>query len=848
MRLKAKRLSWPVTLNRSVLAGIFLLFFSTVGTAQHKAKQSLHEILTGLQHRFDIVFTYADDNIAGISIIPPSEKSALTETLHYLQQNTGLLFWQLNERFVTISKTKAESADVCGIITYSDTGDTVAGASIEAGESFSTSNEKGYFYLKGVSNDTLHIRFMGYKSLLIPIREFLGDPCKKIALQPEFTTLQSIFVSDFMTEGIDKKLDGALAIQAETLGMLPGLTEPDVLQTIQTLPGIQSVNETISDINVRGGTNDQNLILWDGIRMYHSGHFFGLISAFNPYITKKVTLVKNGSSASAGDGVSSTIDIRTDDQLSENFSGGAGINMINGDVLAKIPLSEKASLHFSARRSLADVIETPAYRQYFIRAFKHSDVTSAADPDTVVERNEKFQFYDTSLKLLYNITRKDKLRISFLNVQNEIEYEETALIRNINETRISGLEQHNVGSGISYSRLWNDKVRTSAQLYLSRYRLGAVNFDVRNEQRLIQENKVLDTGLKVDTRISVSNEIGLFTGYHFFEAGVTNFDDINNPPFRRSIKKVVRSHAGFSEADFTFGNTNIRIGIRGNYLPDFRKLIVEPRLAFNQNFFRYFYLEILGEMKHQTTAQVIDLQSDFLGVEKRRWILSNDNDIPVIRSKQLSAGIYYKRNNLLISMEGYFKRVNGITTSSQAFQNQFQFIRATGSYETIGLDFLTSKTFSWFTTWFSYSTGESTFQFPLLNPSSFPNNLDIRHRATFGCSYQKNRLGLSAGLNWHSGKPFTEPVKIKDVSNNKINYNPPNTSRLPDYLRIDFSATYRFPISDRINGQLGASIWNILNRENVVNAYFYINDSGLLESVRQSSLSVTPNMIFRVNF
>ncbi len=210
--------------------------------------------------------------------------------------------------------------------------------------------------------------------------------------------------------------------------------------------------------------------------------------------------------------------------------------------------------------------------------------------------------------------------------------------------------------------------------------------------------------------------------------------------------------------------------------------------------------------------------------------------------------MYYKRNNLLISVEGYYKQVNGITTSSQAFQNQFQFIRASGSYETIGLDFLTSKRFSQFTTWLSYSNSESTFQFPQLTPSSFPNNLDIRHRATFGCSYQVNHIGLSAGLNWHSGKPFTEPVKMTEITNNRINYNAPNTSRLPDYLRIDFSITYRFPMGDEVNGQLGASVWNVLNRENDVNAYFNVNDGDQLESVRQSALRLTPNMIFRVNF
>ena len=835
-------------LNKRFLTALFALFFSITGIAQDNEKQSLQKILKVLELRHDITFTYVDDNIEGIFITLPSEKFNLTEALHYLQQNTGLLFQQLNERYVTINKAKAGSQDICGIITYSDTGETVAGASIQAGKKFSISNENGYFHLKDVSEDSIHIRFIGYKTIDIPVNEFPGEPCKKISLQPQFTTLQEIFVSDFITGGIDKKVDGSFVINAETLGMLPGLTEPDVLQTIQTLPGIQSINETISDINVRGGTNDQNLILWDGIRMYHSGHFFGLISAYNPYLTEKVTLIKNGSSSALGDGVSSTIDIRTDDQLTENFSAGAGINMINGDVFVKIPLSEKASLQVSTRRSVADVMQTPAYKQYFRRAFRDTDVTNSIHIDTLIERREKFYFYDTSLKLLYNITSKDKLRLSFLNVFNDIEYQENALINNIIESRTSGLEQHNLGSGISYSRLWNEKIRTSAQLYISSYSLGAINFDLKNDQRLIQENKVLDTGLKVDTRVSLTNNIDLFSGYQFFEVGVTNLEDINNPPFRRLIKKVVRSHAAFSEGNFTFNHTNMSLGVRGNYFPNFGKLIIEPRFSINQNFLEYFFFEILGEMKHQSITQIIDLQSDFLGVEKRRWVLSNDDDIPIIRSKQVSAGIYYKKNNLLISVEGYYKLVTGIITSSQGFQNQFQFIRSNGNYETIGVDFLMSKKFDQFRTWFSYSNAESVLEFNQLIPSFFPNNLDIRHRATFGCSYQTNNLELSTGLNWHSGKPFTEPVKMNEIVNNKINYNVPNSSRLDDYLRIDISAKYRFRISNRVKGQVGASIWNILNRQNILNRYFNINDNNQLKSVQQFSLGITPNVNFRINF
>lgn len=837
-----------MTFNKSVFTVLFIFLFSITGVAQEKEKQSLQKILMVLEQRYDVTFTYADDNIAGLFLSTPSEKFTLVETLRYLEQNTGLLFQQLNDSLVTISKAKENSKDICGVVTDSDTGESVTGAIIQSGNDYSISDESGSFILKSVSeNSVIQLRFVGYKTIDVPVKEFLNIPCKKIALELQFTSLQEIYISDFPTQGIDKKVDGSIVIRAKTLGILPGLTEPDVLQTIQALPGIQSIHETISDINVRGGTNDQNLVLWDGIKMYHSGHFFGLISAYNPYLTEKVALIKNGSEAALGDGVSSTIDIRTDDDLAEIFSAGAGINMINGDAFAKVPLTEKISLQISGRRSVADSWVTPAFKQYFQRAFRNTDVTKSQGSDTLVSKNENFYFYDASLKLLYDISEKDKLRLSFLNVFNDIEYNENALINNTIESRTSGLEQQNFGSGVSYSRLWSEKLRTSAQVFLSSYKLGAVNFDLLNDQRLIQENKVLDSGLKLDSRVSLTNNIDLFGGYQFFETGISNLEDINNPPFKRLIKKVLRTHAAFLEGNFSFSQTDMRLGIRTNYFPSFKELIIEPRLSFNQNFLKYFFFEILGEMKNQTTAQIIDLQNDFLGVEKRRWVLSNDNDIPIIRSKQVSMGIYYKKNNFLASIEAYYKGVEGIITSSQGFQNQFEFIRSDGNFETVGVDFLISNKLDHLTTWLSYSNADNTYEFKQLIPPFFPNNLDVTHRITLGSAYERNHFELSSGLNWHTGKPFTEPVEMNQIVNNIINYGAPNSSRLKDYFRIDFSARYRFPISSKVRGQAGVSIWNILNQENIINQYFSINNNQL-ESVQQSSLGFTTNVIFRINF
>ena len=812
--------------------------------------ESLRAILIDIEQRFDVTFTYADENIEGKSLSPPAENNSLDQVLQYLTLHTGLQFQSLDNGFIAISEETKKKHDINGIIIDLQTGNYINSATIQGKSQSSISNKNGYFEIKGIlANDTLIVRFIGYETLNIPVSDLTGATCDRIYLEQKPIKLQEVIIANFIAKGISVNSDGSLKIDSKTLGILPGLTDPDVLQTIQAFPGIQSINETVSDINVRGGTNDQNLVFWDGIKMYQSGLFFGLISAFNPYLIKDVVLIKNGTTSALSDGVSSTIDIQTDDQVSQRFSGGAGINMLNADLFLKIPVARNVSIQLSGRRSISDIVQTPTYQQYFNRIFRNTDVTNSTDPeaDSLVGSDERFNFYDVSAKFLYDITPKDKLRINFLKVFNTINYEENALIDNEPETKTSGLNQESLAAGLLYSRSWNDHLVSTAQLYYSAYELGAINFDVLNDQRLIQENKVLDAGIKLDTRIGLSEAFDLLTGYQFSEIGVSNLVDINNPVYRRLIKKVLRDHALFAEGNYRSisGNTHLRIGLRANYFEKYNLFIIEPRLAFTRRFLNNFSVEILGEMKSQSTTQVIDLQNDFLGVEKRRWILANEEDIPIVKSKHISTGLRYQPGNLLISLEGYLKQVDGITSSSQGFQNQFQYIRSSGSYYVHGLDFLINQRFGDFNTWLSYSYADNTYDFPEFVPSIFPNNLDIRHTATFGSSYQINNFQISVGINWRTGKPMTLPAEISD---GEIIYEQPNSSRLDDYLRVDLSAKYVFKISEGVQGEFGASVWNVLDNQNNINTYFQLDKNGNLETIQQYALDFTPNFMFRVSF
>ncbi len=664
--------------------------------------------------------------------------------------------------------------------------------------------------------------------------------------------LDEIIVTNYLTKGITKLNDGTTTIKPEIFGILPGLIEPDILQTIQALPGVYSIDETVSNINIRGGTHDQNLFLWDGIKMYQSGHFFGLISAFNPYTTKQVNISKNGTRAKYGDGISSVIDMQLSDKIDNKFKAGAGFNLINADAYAKIPLSKKTELQLSTRRSLTDLIVTPTYDQYFKRIFQDSDLTDTKDDRYSISKNEDFYFYDITAKFLYNITKEDRIRVHFLNINNNLNYDEQSTVNDDSEALNSKLSQQNLATGITYTKDWNKSFTTSAQVYMSNYNLDATNFDILNNQRLIQENKVTDYSAKLDINYKVSHQLKINSGYQFSEIGVSNLEDVNNPVFRSYIKEVIRSHAIYAETSLLSNNakTNLKLGTRVNYYQKFNLFLVEPRLSFSQHFLNDFRFEILGELKSQTTSQIIDLQNDFLGIEKRRWVLSNNSDIPVIKSKQLSAGIHYNKNKLLVSVEAYIKHVEGITTRSQGFQNQYQFVKDIGSYQIKGVDILVNKQFNdVVSTWIGYSYSKNNYTFNTVNNgNSFPNNVDIRHALTMAGTYTYNNLKLALGLNWHSGKPTTNPIVNDEVVDGSINYESPNSSHLKDYLRADCSATYDFNISNNTLATIGASIWNVTNKKNVINTYYTLDDNDVVSKVENQSLGITPNVSFRLQF
>ncbi|QBA64762.1 TonB-dependent receptor [Muriicola soli] len=806
----------------------------------------LEQILMQVTQTSGYRFNYAPATIEDIELAPPGDGLTIKEILRYLTDETGLQFSELPNKFISI---RPASLILCGTVTDEATENPLAYATVQSGAEAVITDEKGYFELKiKGGEDQISVRFMGYRSFEGPVGDYKAGECLNIALRSQQLKLAEIVLYDYLIRGIDQLDDGSYSIDFNRFSILPGLIDTDVLQAVQAFPGIHSVNETVSEINIRGGTNDQNLILWDGIKMYQSGHFFGLISMFNPMITQKVSLRTNGTPSSLTDGVSGTISLESEDKLNQDFSGSLSGNFIDVSGFVDTPLGKNSSIQIAARKAINDFVESPTYSEYFSRISQDTEVEN--NVINVVNSDQSFDFYDTSLRWLWQISDSDQLRLNFIYAKNGLIFNENAEIGNDTETRESSLEQGTLAAGLNYKRRWNDKVDTELQVYNTDYKLQAINANILNNQRFLQENTVSETAARLNTNLSVDDRLQWSLGYMFTETKVTNLDDVDDPVFRRLEGNVLRVHSGFTALAYSSENraSVARIGLRYNYLSKLQRHLVEPRLSFNQRIGHGFNVELLGEFKHQNTSQIVNFQNDFLGIEKRRWQLSNDEDIPVITSKQGSVGLSFNRSGWLIKAAGFYKEVDNITTQSQGFQNQYEFTSAIGSYTASGLDLLLRKQLKNLTTWLSYSQLNADYNFQTLPEQEFPSNYDITHALTLGLTYETNRLRLATGWNWRTGKPTTLPDNQEPVINNTVNFQGTNSTRFSDYMRVDLSALYALCNGPGTRAQIGFSLWNLLNRENTVSRYFRANSMDEANAFSQNSLGFTPNAVFRVDF
>lgn len=837
----------------------FLLYFFFLVlnlSAQEKSKVvALKNIIIEIEKQHEVDFNYTEDNVEGIKIIPPHKSFSLEQKLNYLEKKTNLSFENIDNKFINIyTKNRNDFLLICGYVFSETDNKPIENATINFVDANRIiTNPNGYFEFKNNLKNDFWISHIGYKTKKISTANLDTKNCLKIVLESEVIELPEIKTSAILASGISKNANGSFEIKPKKFGILPGLIEPDALQAMQQIPGINSIDESVASINVRGGTHDQNLFLWNGIRMYQTGHFFGLISVFNPNLANTISIYKNGSSAFYGESVSSVVAISSIPDAQEKNTFSAGINMINADINAKYNLSKNSFIAISGRKSITDYIETPTYKEYFNKAFQNTTITDFSQNQNVdYSSNKKFDFYDATIKYFQKIGLKDQIIIDLITIKDNLKVFQSASAHNTIISENDILRQTNFGGNLLWKRNWNNFNITKINTYYSSYELLADKTITVGNQIVTQQNAIQDNGINIENNHILSSKFTLNNGYQFNEIGAINLDQVNNPNFYRKIKDVLRTHALILEGKYndTLSKIYLNVGTRFNYIEKFNKYIVEPRLQFNYGLNKNLNLEILGEIKSQNCQQIIDLQKDYFGIEKRRWTLSNNSTIPIQRSKQISVSLFYKKNNWLLNMENFYKKVNGITSSSQGFQNQLEFTKITGNYEVFGTEILIQKKTNHFLTWLSYTYNDNNYQFPTYKYPVFSNNFEMDHNFSWAGIYENNNFKIALGAKWSSGRPETTPTSTDvNLSNPEIIYNRPNNTHLNSFFQVNLSTTYKWETTNGNLYKIGVSILNILNKKNGISEYYRISTlSNSIQEVETYSLQRTPNISFRVSF
>lgn len=839
-----------VSLNK-LLVSISFLWIS-FGTWVHAQVPSrlLKDVLPSIEKEHDVIFNYATNQLQDIHVSSKSSELSLTELLDEYAKETGLVFEFIDDKKITIKVVYKYAVLFFDEETNTPIPYVRIFDSKNSSEAIRYSNTYGkVFYKKKPSMiQTSHINYENETVVLF-------SPSHKVfevQLKRTLFNLDEVFIQSYLSAGILQDSDGNFIIKPKQVSELPGLVTHDVLKSVQNLPQIFSREESIAELSVKGGTNDQNALLWNGTRIFQASHFFGLISAFNYNLVKEVKLYDNGTPARLDGSTSSTLEIKTIDKLPKKISGGLGISLLSSDFYIKTPIGKKSGLFISARRGLNDLFETPTYQKYADKAFQNSILNATSTiVNQDISRSQGLRFYDIEGHYVLNYNKKNTFKIQGLLLQDDLWYEEAS---NGNK-RKSSLDQKSYIINGLWKRIISPKTNAILSYGYSKYDLLAVNSTYINNLSNTQKNEVYSgrTNLDFHTKFNTFLQFSYGGSYEYMK--VENSTQNRLPSFFSFNKEITTTASGYGEVKYTNNKLNLRFGVKGLHMSKLEKTRFEPRLHFSYAPVKGIQIQLKGEQKSQYLTQVTDLQNNFLGVEKRRWYLSNDIEYPLQTSNQLEASLSYKKGNTLgIYGTAFYKEVKGITTQTQGFQNQNQFGNHFGAYVSKGFMFHGNYSKRGKIFWLSYAYAINNYTFEGFIPPTFRNNVDIRHRLVAGSKIDIRPFTFSVGMEYRTGAPYTSineqtPI-IQSGVVNRLNYEGYNQAQLTEYFRLDCSVSYHFNFTPKVTSNITVGVTNLTNRKNILNKIYRLDpdDNTQFSQIDIFGLRLTPNVAFRVDY
>ena len=744
-----------------------------------------------------------------------------------------------------------------GAISDAASGEDLIGAAVSVEDlSVGTfSNSYGFYSIslpKGVH--TLVFTFIGYDPVTKTV-DLNENTLLNIELNQSIIALNEVTVqAERPDEALTSTRMSVAKLNIQDISVMPVLFgEADILKTIQLLPGISSASDGSTGFNVRGGANDENLILLDEATVYSPSHLLGFVSVFNSDVLNDVMVYKGGIPANYGGRASSVIDVQMNNGNNKAFGIKAGIGLISSRLTIEGPIiKDKMSFIISGRRSYADLI------------LKALDLEQVPD-------NTQLYFYDFNAKLNYKINDNNRIFISgyfgedvfgFKDVLGTSWGNRTGTVRwnhlfsdklfsnlslihsnysygfRLGEDAYmtSGILNYALKEDLTYYPNVNNTVRMGVQLNAYQFEPGELvtGADSNAFRILLDEKYALETALYLSNEQTITPLLGLEYGLRtsfFNQLGpgtAYTYDEGNN-----IIDSAVYN---YHEVMKYYGNLEPRFSL--NYrLTD----LISIKTSYNR------MVQNLHLLSNSTSGQVTDV-----------WLPSSTIIKPLIVN-QFAIGYFqnFDNNSIEASVEAYYKDIDNVADFEDGtnimLNENIEAQILIGKGRSYGVEFYVKKKFGDLTGWVSYTLSRTEQQIDEINQGNwYPAKYDRSHDLSIIAKYQFNdQIYLSATWVYYTGNAVTFPSGQYTIGGEVVPYyTERNGYRMPNYHRLDLNLHIKNKESRRLKSSWDFSIYNVYNRYNAYSIYFRESEINpdAREAVQVTLFGIIPSITYNINF
>ncbi len=610
-----------------------------------------------------------------------------------------------------------------------------------------------------------------------------------------------------VTSSVEKKavkgvMTGNLTLDVEDLGWLPQIMgSADILKTFQLMPGVTAAGEMDSGIYLRGADPGQVSVLLDGARIYFPSHLLNFYSVFNSDHISRATMLKSGVSPSYGGGVSGVIDVSSPDELFRKVGGKVSAGIISSQATVSVPVGRKSSVRVSGRGTYVNAL---------LKKLNFSQ--SKVQP--------KYGFWDGNLTWNFKPDGNNTISLNAYHSKDN-------LTLKMGGFSIDGnLDWTNSAASLSWDRYFTNDMKMKHVLALSRY---------GNHVRIYRGN--MDVGLPSGiTDFAYRGNFHVPFGQSSLQAGadyVFHKTKVQTPQVAglfgsAAVRDIIpydthefAAHAEYSKW-FSFP-LRINVGLRyGGAVTDgtFHSGL-EPRLSITYDFRNNMRIRAsaMRQMQYVNTVSVsgMGLPTDFLVPVTSR--------IKPQASSSASMGFSHSfmDNMFDYSAEVYYSSLENVLEFDGRLFDLFG-----GTYDTMehilsgrgrnyGMEFMFKKNRGKVSGWISYTISRSLRNFPgIMDGMTFPSKHDRLHNLSCTANYSPSpRWTFSAVFIYGTGTAYTPPSGLYMVGETVVQeYGDHNSARMPDYHRLDLSATYDFPSKGRLGHSMNLSVYNVYARNN----------------------------------